>query len=300
MAEPVAENRPRGLLLRFFAILSFSCMSVPIKLASEAGVALPEIMLWRQAMALPVVLAWIALGPGLASIKTARLPIHARRTVSGLMAMTCTFGALVLLPLAEATTFSFTVPIFATLLAATVLKERVGPHRWGAVIAGFAGVLIVLQPGQVAIPVAGAAVGLTGALLVGITSLQIRELGRTEAPTTTVFWFTTLSLPILGCILPFVMTAHDAHEWLLLLGIGTLGGIGQLFMTSSLRHAPVSVVVVVDYSGLIWASLFGWLIWNHLPAPATWIGAPLIIASGLYIVWREHRLAIARAQEIAG
>jgi drug/metabolite transporter (DMT)-like permease len=296
----VEENRLRALGLRLFSVTSFSAMGAIIKLASESGIRLPEIMFWRQFLALPVILLWIAVGPGFASLRTNLLPIHARRTVLGLMAMTCTFGALVLLPLAEATTFSFTVPIFATILAAIIFRERVGIHRWAAVLAGFAGVLIVLQPGQVPIPLLGAAVGLAAAFMVGVTSLQIRALGRTEAAPTTVFWFTILSVPILILILPFVFTPHDPREWGYLAAIGTLGGMGQLGMTASLRYAPVSTVVVVDYSALIWSTLFGWTIWGHVPAQATWLGAPLIIASGLYIVWREHRLAIARTQEIAG
>lgn len=296
----VEENRLRALGLRLFSVTSFSAMGAIIKLASESGIRLPEIMFWRQFLALPVILLWIAAGPGFASLRTSLLPIHARRTVLGLMAMTCTFGALVLLPLAEATTFSFTVPIFATILAAIIFRERVGIHRWAAVLAGFAGVLIVLQPGQVPIPLLGAAVGLAAAFMVGVTSLQIRALGRTEAAPTTVFWFTILSVPILILILPFVFTPHDPREWAYLAAIGTLGGMGQLGMTASLRFAPVSTVVVVDYSALIWSTLFGWTIWGHVPAQATWLGAPLIIASGLYIVWREHRLAIARTQEIAG
>lgn len=299
MASAPVENRVRALGLRLFAVTIFSTMGVLIKLASHAGIKLPEIMFWRQLLALPIVLIWIAAGPGFPSLRTKKLAIHARRTLLGLAAMSGTFGALVLLPLAEATTFSFTVPIFATILAGLVLREAVGWHRWAAVLLGFAGVIIVLQPGSSAIPLAGAAVGLAAAILVAITSLQIRELGRTEQATTTVFWFTLLSIPALAAVLPFVFTPHDVREWMLLAGIGTLGGLGQLAATASFRLAPVSVVVVVDYSGLVWSTLFGWLVWAHIPAAATWVGAPLIIASGLYIAWREHRLHIARAQEIA-
>jgi drug/metabolite transporter (DMT)-like permease len=296
----VQENRLRALGLRLISVTGFSAMGALIKLASDSGIMLPEIMFWRQFLALPVIILWIAMAPGFASLRTNLLPIHARRTVLGLMAMTCTFGALVLLPLAEATTFSFTVPIFATILAALIFRERVGVHRWGAVVVGFVGVLVVLQPGQAPIPVLGATVGLAAAFMVGVTSLQIRALGRTEAAHTTVFWFTILSVPVLAAILPLVFTPHDTREWLLLAAIGTLGGLGQLCMTASLRYAPVSTVVVVDYSALISSTLFGWAIWGHLPATATWVGAPIIIASGLYIVWREHRLAIGRTQEIAG
>ena len=105
---------------------------------------------------------------------------------------------------------------------------------------------------------------------------------------TTVFWFSALSVLPLGIVYAFVAQPHDAIGWCLLASVGILGGIAQIFMTSSIRYGPVSLVVPMDYSSLIWATLFGWLLFDVLPTPMTWIGAPIIIASGLYIVWREH------------
>ena len=99
--------------------------------------------------------------------------------------------------------------------------------------------------------------------------------------------------------MPWFMTPHDLREWGLLLAIGLIGVMGQICLTASLRFAPVSTVVGMDYSSLIWATLFGWLIWDHLPPSSTWIGAPVIVASGLYIAWREHRLSIERNKEFA-
>jgi drug/metabolite transporter (DMT)-like permease len=162
---------------------------------------------------------------------------------------------------------------------------------------GFIGVLIVVQPGGSHIPALGAAVGLAAAIMIGLISIQIRDLTKTEPSVTIVFWFAFLSLPPLALFLPWFMTSHDGYEWMLLMAIGTAGGIGQIGLTAALRHAPVSTVVGMDYSSLIWAALAGWLIWDRLPSPSTWIGAPVIIASGLYIVWREHQLSIIRNQE---
>lgn len=298
-AAPIrAENRPAALLLRLFGISCLAGMAVLVKLASEAGVHLGEIMFWRQTLAVPVVLAWVLAGPGFASLATKRFGAHVRRSALGLTSMAFYMGSITLLPLAEATTLGFTTPIFATILAALILKEKVGLHRAAAVVAGFAGVLVIVQPGASPIPPAGAAVGIIAAIMIAFISLQIRDLGRTEAAPTTVFWFSTLSTLPLGLLLPFVMTAHDAREWLLLAGIGTLGGIGQIGLTAALRLAPVSTVIAMDYVSLLWTSLFGWLLWQHVPGAATWIGAAIIIASGLYIAWREHRLSISRETEI--
>ena len=293
-----AENRTRALGLRLFGISCLAGMTVLVKLASDAGVHLAEIMFWRQSLAVPVVLAWVIAGPGLASLATKRFGAHVTRSALGLTSMSFYMGSITLLPLAEATTLGFTTPIFATILAAIILREKVGKHRIGAVIAGFVGVLVIVQPGGTHIPATGAAVGLIAAVSVAITSLQIRDMGRTEGAATTVFWFSALSIIPMGLLLPFFITSHDGYEWALLAGIGTLGGVGQIGLTAALRLAPVSTVIGMDYISLLWSSLFGWLIWNYVPGPATWIGAAIIIVSGLYIAWREHRLSIARETEI--
>lgn len=271
-----------------------------VKMASDAGIHLGEIMFWRQSLAVPVVLAWVIAGPGLASLATKRIGAHITRSAMGLTSMSFYMGSITLLPLAEATTLGFTAPIFATILAMLVLKEKVGKHRAAAVVAGFIGVLVIVQPGNTHIAPTGALIGIIAAVLVAMTSLQIRELGRTEGAPTTVFWFSSLSMLPLGLLLPFFITSHDMKEWLLLAGIGTLGGIGQIGLTAALRLAPVSVVIAMDYISLLWTSLLGWLLWNHIPGLATWVGAAIIIVSGLYIALREHRLRIVREAEILG
>lgn len=292
------ENRMRALGLRLFAISCLSIMVAMIKLASEGGTKLPEIMFWRQAFAVPVIIFWVTLGPGFASLRTGRIGAHVTRSAMGTTGMMFNFGAVILLPLAEATTISFTVPIFATILSAIILKEQVGRHRWVAVLLGFVGVLVVVQPGVTHFPLAGAATGLTSAIMIAIISLQLRDMGRTESAITTVFWFSLLSTIPLGIALPFFVTPHDGQGWLLLCGIGAMGAIGQVALTASLRYAPVSTVVGMDYIALVWASFFGWMIWDQLPVSTTWIGAPIIIGSGLYIAWREHRLSIERTKDL--
>lgn len=288
-----------GLGLRLLAILMLSTMSALIKLAAAGGAHLAEILLFRQLFAIPFILMWIALGPGLASLRTQRFGLHLSRTAVGLTGMVFNLGAVVLLPLAEATTLGYTVPIFATILGALVLREPTGWHRWGAVLIGFAGVLIVTQPGGNHIPIGGAAVGLVAALFVAIVAIQLRHMSRTETPSTTVFWFSALSVPPLAIAYPFFATMHDWQTFGFLVLIGLVGGAGQLALTAALRFAPVSAVVPMDYSSLIWATLYGWLLFGVLPGPWTWVGAPIIIASGLYIVWRERRRGLERTSPVA-
>ncbi len=281
-----------ALVIRLAAVMLLSGMAAMVKVASEAGIHLAEIIFWRQALTIPMLLAWIlATNGALASLGSKRPWTHARRGIYGTIGMILNFGALVMLPLAEATTFNFTAPIFAVVLSALLLREKIGPYRWAAVAVGFAGILIIAQPGGGHLPLLGAAVAMGGAFMVAFISIQVADLNRTEAPITIVFWFAVVTTPLAALFLPFVMTGHSAAEWCLLMAIGLVGGFGQLLLTTSLRFGSVASVIVMDYSALIWATLYGWFIWDHLPPAATWLGAPLIVAAGLIIAWREHWLS---------
>jgi drug/metabolite transporter (DMT)-like permease len=260
------------------------------KLAGESGIALPEIMFWRQAITVPILAGWLAMVGELGLLKTQRLPVHAGRAAVGMAGMACNFAAAILLPLAEATTLGFTTPLFAVILAAAMMREQVGRWRWLAVALGFTGVLIIAQPGGQPIPPLGAAAGLGAGLLVALVSFQIRDLARTEAPIAVVFYFALFGAAMTLPLQPFVMSGHSTWQWLLLIAIGVVGTLGQLMLTQALRFGSVASVIVMDYTALVWATLYGWLIWDHLPPMATWLGAPAIVAAGITIAWREHRL----------
>lgn len=268
----------------------FGAMNVGIKLAEAGGAALGEILFWRQFGAALLVGAIVLAGPGVASLRTRRVGAHVARTLIGLTAMALTFLTLTLLPLAEATTIGFSMPIFATILGALVLHEPTGWRRWMAVLVGFVGVVIVAQPGVGAngIPLGGALSGITAAAATATVSILLRTIGKTERPLTTVFWFSALSTLPLGVVYLFTAQSHPTYVWLILIAIGFVGGAAQIAMTGALTLGPVSTVVPMDYTALLWATLFGWLVFDTLPKSATWVGAPIIVASGLYIVWREH------------
>ena len=209
----------------------------------------------------------------------------------GMTAMALNFAAMIMLPLAEATVIGFSVPIFSTVLAAMVLAEPTGKWRWGAVAAGFLGVLLIVQPGTGQVPLLGASVALVAALLTASVTIVIRRLGATERASTTVFWFAVSSLAPLGCLMLWFGRAHDPVIWAILGGLALAGGLAQLTLTGALRLAPVALVMPMDYTSLLWAVLLGTWIFGEIPTPWIWVGAPIIIASGLVIVWREHRLA---------
>lgn len=287
-ASPREERPFFALGLRLLAMMCLATMFALVKLADEHHVHLAETLFYRQAIALPIVFGWICITQGPRSVRTQRIGTHASRAALGLIGMVLNFGSYILLPLAEATTIGFSMPIFATILSALLLKEVTGFHRWSAVLLGFAGVLIMVRPDANHFPLLGVVVALGAAILTACISLVLRELGRTEGAAVTVFWFTLLSIPPLAIGLFFNAQPHDAVTWLILIGIGCSGGIAQLCMTGALRWGPVSLVLPMDYSTIIWATLLGWFVWNEWPLTTTWIGAAFIVASGLYIAWREH------------
>ncbi|ANY21367.1 Riboflavin transporter [Tsuneonella dongtanensis] len=301
MSHPPSAQRPQlALLIRLGAAFVLSVMLVFVKLVTESGVTLTETLFWRQLPTIPVLLLWFGMRRELTRLRSERMGAHFRRAVLGLTGMFLNFGAVTLLPLAEATTLGFTTAIWAVILSALLLRERVGLWRWSAVLLGFAGVLVIAQPGQSHIPPLGAAVSLGAAFTIALISIQIRDLSRTEHPLTIVFWFSAFSLPILALAMPFVMTSHTPYQWMLLAGLGLFGLLGQFLLTAALRYGAVASVIVMDYSSLVWATLFGWWVFDRLPPAATWFGAPLIVGAGLVIAWREHRLAIERGQAITG
>jgi drug/metabolite transporter (DMT)-like permease len=286
------------LALRLAAIAAISTMAMFVKLSAEAGIHLIEILFWRQALGIPMILAWLLATRRLDLVKTARPGAQALRGIYGLVGMICNFSAIALLPLAEATTLSFTAPVFAVILSMILLHEKVGKWRWTAVLLGFAGVTIIAQPGGGHLPLLGAAIGLGGAFMIALISIQIADLNRTERPITIVFWFASMSSAALLVPVLVFGRAHNSHEWLLLLAMGVSGSIGQLLLTASLRFGRIASVIVMDYSALVWAALYGWLIWQVLPPATTWLGAPLVIVAGALIAWRERVLHKSRAEPI--
>jgi drug/metabolite transporter (DMT)-like permease len=201
------------------------------------------------------------------------------------------FATFRLLPMAEATVTGFTAPIFAVLISGFILKERVGIFRWAAVTLGLAGVIVIAGPGKSDLPTLGLALGIGNALLIAVTSVQLRDLGRTESPITIVFWYSLFSFPIALIFALPDWQIHSVQVWVMLLvtGIGSLAV--QLCVAGSLRYGSVGTVIVMDYTGLAWSTILGWFIFAQLPTPMTWVGGPIIIASSLIIILREQYLA---------
>ena len=288
--RPAEQNVLLGMTLRICAGLALAVMFAGVKWAAQHGVGVVESLFYRQLGTTVAALAFVAIGPGLASLRTKRVGGHVVRMGIGLLAMGLNFLAFAMLPMAEATAIGFSVPIFSTLLAAIVLGERTGIWRWGAVLAGFAGIMVIVQPGSGHIALSGGIVAIAAALTTALATIAIRRLGATEAAATTVFWFGASSLVPLSVAMLFAGRAHSTEIFAVLAVMAIAGGAAQLFLTGALRFAPVALVMPMDYLSLIWSSLLGFLIFSQLPSEWTLLGAPLVIGAGLVILWREQRL----------
>ncbi|MCX9146703.1 DMT family transporter [Erythrobacter sp. WG] len=298
MDGSIARPRPLlALFVRLLAAFALATMGMLVKLAGERGAHLMELIFWRQLLTVVLLGAGLALTGRLALLRTRRLPAHARRAASGLFGMVFTYGAVLLLPLAEATTLGFTAPVFAVLIALVLFGERIGPYRWSAVAMGFAGVLVVMQPFaglHPGVTLAGIAVGLVAPFMVAVISYQLQDLNTTENPWSIVFWFAALTTPVAALALPFVGAAHDPLTWGLVLGMGLVGAAAQMLLTTSLRFGSAAVILLMDYTSLLWASFYGYAIFDRAAPASLWLGAPLIIGAGVLIAWRERQLARSR------
>jgi drug/metabolite transporter (DMT)-like permease len=287
-----------GISLKIASTFAFLVMATLVKLASP-GMPIGELMFFRAFFAMIPLGLWLWWTHELnGAFRTTRLGGHLVRSISGSGGMYFGFASLAFLPLPDATAIGYLAPIVATVLAAIVLKETVHAYRWVSVAIGFAGMILMVSPhlgshGFDALlsagPALGALSGLTAALCNGFSSVQIRKLAQLEPTGTIVFYFLTVtSLIGLATALPWWVNP-SSEQAVLLVASGIFGGIGQILITSSYRFADASVIVSFDYSTLIWAVAVGFIIFGDIPHPAVFAGAGVVIASGLYLIYREKK-----------
>ncbi len=286
-----ARHNMLGAVHMLVAILLFAVMEALIKW-QVASYPVYELVFFRATFGLIPCLAMVFQAGGLGTLKTGRPGEHLLRGLVGVSAMWLVFQAYETMKLADVGAILFAAPLFLTALAGPVLGETVGLRRWSAVIVGFGGVMLIVKPGGTALqPAAIGALG--GAFLFAVAMILMRRLGRTEYPATISFYFTLLAALTGGVlILLFGWVPPTPLDFVMLALIGLIGGTAQLFVTQSLRLAEAAVVSPLRYSSIIWAVAFGYLFWGELPDAQVVAGLVVVIASGLYILHRETRLAI--------
>jgi drug/metabolite transporter (DMT)-like permease len=297
-------NPVTGIVLKVMSVAVFTAMASLIK-ATADHVPPGEAVFFRSFFAIPLIVAWLWLRGEFPGALRARKPSdHFWRGFVGVLAMGFGFTALGLLPLPEAVAIGYAAPLIATILAAMFLGETLRIFRLSAVAVGLVGVFIVLYPnltvlrsGSVSsVQAVGALMALLGAVFAALAQVFVRKLVTHERTGTIVFWFSATASALSLLTLPFGWVVPDPQEAAMLVICGLLGGLGQILLTESYRHAETAVIASFEYSSMLLALATGYFVFGEVPTTSMLCGAALIVTAGLFILYRERRLGIERAQ----
>jgi drug/metabolite transporter (DMT)-like permease len=310
----------KGVSLKLASAFSFSLMSLMVKLQAGAY-PIAQLVFFRSLFAMGVLIFWLAVRGEFPRALATRRPFgHLLRSVIGSCGMFFGFLALSLLPLADATAFSFAAPLMTVALAALFLGEEVRVYRWTAVAVGLVGVLVMLwdhldlagatsdKTGAI-----GVASALGGATAAALATIQTRRLVATEQTGAIVFYF-SLMTTILSA-LAMATAALWRPEWpgaafwatqvwvppsfsgfWGMVAIGVLGGAGQILMTQSFRYADASIIACFDYTSMIFAVALARLVFGETPSAPIVVGALIVAGAGLFVIWRERQLGVIAKQ----
>ena len=282
----------RGIALMVLAVGIYSVMDAMVKWLGPSYPVL-EIVFFRSLFAF-VPIAYILRRSGsFAALRTTHPLGHAIRALTGLVSVSLFFYAYTRMPLANVVAISFAAPMLVTALSVPLLGERVAWRRWSAILIGFGGVIVMVKPD------AGmfdriSVIALSATVFYALVMVFVRKLSRTESSTTIVFYYALTSTVISGLFMPFLWVMPDLEGWLLLIAVGLIGGVAQIAMTNAFRLAEVSIMAPFDYMHIIWAALLGYFIWGEMPGNSIWIGTAIVMASGIYILFREAHLGLPR------
>jgi drug/metabolite transporter (DMT)-like permease len=225
---------------------------------------------------------------GLRAVLRVRWPLHLLRGVLSVMMMTTFVYALGRMPLSTAYSAFFVAPLMITALSVPLLGERVGPRRWTAIVVGLIGVLVVLRPsGEGMISLAGLAV-IGAAAGYAVSAITVRVLSRTDSTQSMVFWMVTLLGLGAGSLAAPNWVAIQSGHWPLILGVGATGALAQYAITEAFSRGEASIIAPFEYTALAWGVALDIALWGVLPDSITWLGAGIIVASGLYLIRRER------------
>jgi drug/metabolite transporter (DMT)-like permease len=281
----------KGVLLILLATLCIVLMNTCAKKSSTAYSPV-EMVFYRGVVALGLLFPYMLATHPLSVFKTRRIGAHLYRAAVGNLGVSLVFWAYSLLPMANATALLFAAPLFVTALSPLLLKERVDRGRWTAVAFGFGGILLIARPSMHILADPASVVGLGAAFCMALVDMALRNLGRTENPLTTVFYF--LLGGVILCAPYTLIHASWPHGRTLpwIMGIGFFTAIQQVSKTAAFRNAEASFLAPYRYTAIIWAILVGWLLWRETLTLPMVAGTGVVIVSNLFILRRagiSHR-----------
>jgi drug/metabolite transporter (DMT)-like permease len=285
MPTPSADEVRTGIVYMIASVFVFTLANAMVKWL-VADYPITQVIFVRCLFALLPCGVLLATQGGWSVMRTRRLKDHVLRAASQFVGMLCIFTAFRLMPLADAVAIQFASPLFLTVLSIFLLGERVGLHRWSAVLVGFAGVLVMVQPGP-GLFASGAVFALGNALISASVTIAMRRMSLTESTTALVAWQALFTLIFSLCLLPFGWVMPDFWALSLMAGAGVLSGVGQFCWTQAFRFAPAAVAAPFSYMAMIWALGIGFVVWGDLPTLPLLAGGVVVAGSGFYILYRE-------------
>ncbi len=285
---PVREERiPLGIAYMISATVLFAGSSATSKWL-VAAYPIGEVLFSRSATSL--VGASLAILPyaGFAVFRTKRPGAHLMRGVSQASSQAFLLIAFSMMPLASAVAINFSAPLFATVAAVIFLKEPVGAVRWGALIVGFMGVLLVTGPGADTFRT-GSVFALCNAVLFGTVTVGVRGMTATELAETLTMYQMVVLTAMFSLSLPFGFIVPTWRDLVAMILNGLANALGQFWWTRALHLAPTSAVVPFNYFSLVWAICLGFLVWGDIPSPMLLIGSAIVVGSGMFLLWSETR-----------
>lgn len=299
-----AHDTLRGIMLKIASVSVFVSMSTCIKAAGMVPAG--QIVFFRSFFAIFPILAFLAFKRELHTAFATKRPLnHIARGVVGVCAMGLTFFALTRLPLPDAITLNYAQPLLVVVFSSIFLGEAIRVYRWSAVIVGLAGVLVIAWP-ELTLLRSGAALGdqevlgvvaaLASAAIAAVALLLVRNLVQTERTATIVLWFSVTASVLALFTLPFGWQALTPMQVALLIGAGFCGGLAQILMTAAYRHAEASVVAPFEYTSMILGVVVGYLVFGDVATLYTLVGGLIVVAAGIFIIWRERQLGLERTR----
>lgn len=281
-------NQISGVMLMVIGVACLGANDAIAKMLTASYSPL-QILFLRNLIALPFTMLIAAFMGGPSALKSHRPLAHLLRGALWVGATMMFFTSFMHLGLAEATALIFVAPFFITLISAFFLGEHVGWRRWLAVLAGFLGVVVIVRPGGATFQLISL-LPVATALVYALLMLSARWVDPRESVWTLLVYLTGAGALLSALIVPLVWVPIRGEDLWLFAGIAIFGTVGMTLMTQAFRLAPAVVVAPLDYTGLVWATLFGWLIWRESPDVMTLCGAAIIIASGIFSIFREKRI----------
>lgn len=294
-----------GIAFKLASVIVFIVMAAIIKSTAQ-HVPAGQAVFFRSFFAMPVIVVWLMLRAELATgLRTVNPFGHVWRGLMGTCAMGLGFAGLGYLPLPEVTAIGYAAPLLTVIFAAMFLGEEVRAFRISAVALGVAGVMIVVWPRLTLVQGStishaqafGAMVVLGGAVFAALAQVFVRKLVQTEGTPAIVFWFSATATVLALTTMPFGWVIPTPREAALLVAAGLLGGLGQIFLTTSYREADASLVAPFDYASMIFALLIGYTVFDEVPTLSMLAGASLVVTAGILIIWRERQLGLERARQ---